>query len=196
MRKIVLTSCGIIDENLQKKVLNFFDKKPEEIRLLYIPVAADVEDGDKNWINEEFESILNLGIKKENILEYRMDYDLDLNNFDAIYVLGGNTFYLLKKIRDNNFDIKLKSAIDNGCIYIGSSAGSIIMGNTIKTACDENIYIEENFTGLKYVNGIIIPHANKREDYIKKQQQKFKDKIYSIYDEHAIILLDEKIKEI
>ena len=45
--------------------------------MLYIPLAADVEEGNKSWVNKEFETILNLGITKENILEYDLIITLD-----------------------------------------------------------------------------------------------------------------------
>ena len=89
MKKIVLTSCGIIDEQLIKEFKKLFDKDMEQLKVLYIPVAADVEeDTDWNWIEEEFNTILDLGIKVENVTEYRMDYEIDVSSYDCIYMLG------------------------------------------------------------------------------------------------------------
>ena len=197
MKKIVLTSCGIIAKELKEEFYKLFNKQIEELKMLYIPVASD-DDPDKDWVEEEFQTILDLGIRKENIKEYRMDYELDLSEYDFIYMMGGNTFYLMKMIRENDFGNKIKSAIDNGIVYVGSSAGSEILGTTIEVALpyDENIYGIDDYTGLKIVNKVIIPHANRKQEFIKEQKKKYKEEIYQLFDEHAIIIVDDYVKEI
>jgi dipeptidase E len=194
MKKIVLTSCGIIDSNLREEFLNLFKKKPENLKVLYIPTAVDGDtDDDLSWVDEELEYVFNLGIKKENITEYRMDYELDVTNYDFIYVMGGNTFYLLKKIKEYGFDKKIKEALDSGVVYVGSSAGSIIMGITIEVSYDENVCGLTDFTGLNFIDGAIIPHANRKKEFILEQAKKYQQ-IYSIEDKHAVMILDDKVE--
>lgn len=198
-KKIVLTSCGIINNELKQEFLKLLNKNIEDAKMLYITTAIDGEDDPTaKWISREYQTILNLGIKEENIKEYKMDYDIDLSKYDMIYMMGGNTFYLLKKIIDTRFDIKLKDAINKGLIYIGSSAGSIICGTTIELAraYDENNVNITDFTGLKIVNGIIFPHANKKLEFINENKNKYKDRLYLIHDEHGIIIDNEIIKEL
>ena len=198
-KKIVLTSCGIINQDLKKEFYKLLNKEIEKVKVLYITTAIDGEDGsDTSWIEEEFQTILDLGIIKENVKEYKMDYDIDLSLYDMIYMMGGNTFYLLKKIRDTKFDIKLKEAINNGIVYVGSSAGSIILGNTIELALayDKNDVNLTDFIGLKLIDGIIVPHANRKQGFIKEKKEQYKDKIYAVYDEHGIIINNDNIKEI
>lgn len=198
-KKIVLTSCGIIDENLKQEFYKLLNKEIENIKVLYITTAIDGEDdSDTSWIAEEFKTILDLGIKKENIKEYKMDHEPDLSLYDMIYMMGGNTFYLLKKIRDTKFDIKLNEAINNGIVYVGSSAGSIILGNTIELALayDKNHVNLVDFTGLKLIDGIIVPHANRKQEFIAEKREKYKDKIYAINDEHGVIYNNNEIKEL
>ena len=197
-KKIVLTSCGIINRNLKEEFYKLLNKEIEKIKVLYITTAIDGEDdSNTSWIGEEFKTILDLGIKRENIEEYKMDYEIDLSLYDMIYMMGGNTFYLLKKIRDTKFDIKLKEAINNGIVYVGSSAGSIILGNTIELSLpyDKNDVNLVDFTGLKLVDGIIVSHANRKQEFIAEKREKYKDKIYAINDEHGIIYNNE-IKEL
>lgn len=199
MKKIVLTSCGIIAKELREEFLKLFNIPVSELKVLYIPVAVDGDiDDDKEWALEEFQTILDLGIKKENIKEYRMDYELDLNDYDFIYMMGGNTFYLMSKIRQYKFDIKIKQAIENGVVYVGSSAGSEILGTTIEVALpyDENICDLKDYTGLKIVDAVIIPHANRKTDFIMRQKLKYKEEVYQLFDEHAIIIVDDVIKPV
>jgi len=199
MKKIVLTSCGIIAKELREEFSKLFNIPVSELKVLYIPVAVDGDiDDDKEWVEEEFKTILDLGIKKENIKEYRMDYELDLNNYDFIYMMGGNTFYLMSKIRQYKFDIKIKQAIENGVVYVGSSAGSEILGTTIEVALpyDENICDLKDYTGLNIVNAVIIPHANRKSDFIMGQKLKHKEEIYQLFDKHAIIIVDDIIRTV
>ena len=137
MKNIVLTSCGIIDEDFKNEFYNIVSREElSNIKVLYITTAADGDvDDDKSWMDDEYKSILDLGINEDNITEYKIGVgDIDLNCFDIIYMMGGNTFYLLDMIRKYKFDILIKKFIESKKIYIGSSAGSEILGNSIEIA--------------------------------------------------------------
>ncbi len=163
--KLVLTSCGVINADVREKFFALFDKAPEKLRLLYITTAVDGESGDKSWVDEEFATILDLGIREENIIEYKIgEADVDLRDFDAIYMMGGNSFYLAKKIYDYGFGESLKAALETGVVYIGSSAGSIVAGATLAPAAvygDEPVD-DRDYPCLNLVNAAVLPHANKR----------------------------------
>ena len=127
MKKIVLTSCGIIDKKLKEAFYNLLNKDVNKIKLLYITIAADGEkDTDKTWMEKEYTTILDLRIKEKNITKFHCEENIDFSTYDVIYMIGGNTFYLLKELKEKNLDKKIIQAINNGVIYIGSSAGSII----------------------------------------------------------------------
>lgn len=193
MKNIILTSCGIINEELKKqfyRIINIEEIKDKKV--LYITTASDGEnDSDKSWMDDEYKTILNLGFEEKNIYEYKIGQkEININNFDVIYMMGGNTFYLMDMIRKYNFDRIIKNAIDNGIIYIGSSAGSIILGNSVEYALpfDENNVDMKDFTGLKIIDGIIIPHANRKEEFINKVKNGINEKLYLLYDENGIII--------
>lgn len=191
MKKIVLTSCGVIDGNLKEQFYELLNKDISKVKLLFITIAVDGErDTDRTWLKEEYASILDLGIKEENITEFHYEENVDFSSYDIIYMIGGNTFYLLKELREKNLDEKIIQAINNGVIYIGSSAGSIILGKTIETALpyDENWVNLVDFEGLKIVDGIIIPHANRKQDFIKEAKEKYSDKIIELYDDYGIVI--------
>ena len=98
MGKIVLTSCGIIDSELKAQFYNLLNKDASAMKLLYITIAVEGEkDTDRTWLEEEYETILDLGIKEENIKEFKYEENIDFEDYDAIYMIGGKTFYLLKE---------------------------------------------------------------------------------------------------
>ena len=191
MNNIVLTSCGIIIEEFKERFYKIINK--EDLfnkKVLYITTASDGESGDKSWIDEEYQTILDLGINENNITEYKIGNDININEYDIIYMLGGNTFYLLDMIRKYNFDKTIKDFIDSGKVYIGSSAGSSILGKTIEIALpfDENKINMTDYTGLNIVDGLIYPHCNQYEDYINNIKETSKDKLYLLYDGDGIIV--------
>ena len=144
----------------------------------------------KTWMEEEFQTILDLGILKENITEHKIGNEININEFDVMYMMGGNTFYLLNIIRKTGFDKNIKEFINSGKIYIGSSAGSEILGNSIDVAIgyDDNNVNMTDFTGLKIVDGLIIPHCNRKEDFINKLKNETNEKLYLLYDGDGIII--------
>ena len=192
MKNIILTSCGIRDKDFKEKFYNIMNKNEISTkRVLYVTTASDgEEDDDKSWMDNELETILDLGFKKENVVEYKIgEEDIDINSFDVMYMMGGNTFYLLDKIRKHGFDIVIKKFLNDGKVYIGSSAGSIILGNSIEFALpfDANNVNMTDFTALKLIDGIIIPHANKKEEFINSIKDKTNEKLYLLYDGDGLI---------
>lgn len=55
-----------------------------------------------------------------------------LQHNDFIYVTGGNTFYLLQELKKSGADQLIKEQILKGKIYIGESAGSMILSPNIE----------------------------------------------------------------
>ena len=193
MKKIVLTSCGVIDGKLKEQFYELLNKDISKVKLLFVTIAVDGEkDTSRTWLEEEYATILDLGIKEENITEFHYEENVEFSSYDIIYMIGGNTFYLLKELREKNLAEKIVQAINNGVIYIGSSAGSIILGKTIETALpyDENWVNLLDFKGLNIVDGIIIPHANRKQDFIKEAKEKYSDKIIELYDDYGIVISD------
>ena len=192
MKNIVLTSCGIINNEFKNRFYEIVTKEElKDKKVVYITTASDGEmNDDKSWMDEEYKTILNLGIDEFNITEYKIGSEIKINDFDIIYMMGGNTFYLLDVIRKTQFNKTILDFINKGKIYIGSSAGSEILGNSIDVALgyDENNVNMVDFTGLKIVDGLIVPHSNRKKDFIKELKNKTKENVITLYDGDGIII--------
>jgi dipeptidase E len=66
----------------------------------------------------------------------------------AIFVGGGNTFLLVKQLHELGLMDVLKTAIDAGAPYLGTSAGSNICGLTMQTTNDMPIVYPPSFKTL------------------------------------------------
>ena len=189
MNNIVLTSCGFRNEELKNKFYKIVSKDElKNKKVLYITTAVDGEkENNKDWVAEEYKTILGLGIDESNIVEYKIGNDININDFDIIYMMGGNTIYLLDMVRKYKFDTVIKDFINNGKIYIGSSAGSQLLGTTIalNAIYEDNFVNMTDFTAIGIVDGEVVPHANKKEDLINSSNR---EDLILLYDGDGIII--------
>jgi dipeptidase E len=77
---------------------------------------------------------------------------------DAIFVGGGNTFRLLKALHDHDLLAPIRRRVAAGVPYIGSSAGSIVACPTLKTTKDMPVVQPPSFEALGLVPFQISPH--------------------------------------
>ena len=86
------------------------------------------------------------------------DIRKDIEQTDAIFIGGGNTFRLLKALQDLKLLEPIRHRVRSGARYIGSSAGSNVAGPTIKTTKDMPIVQTRSLNSLSLVPFQISPH--------------------------------------
>jgi dipeptidase E len=77
---------------------------------------------------------------------------------ELIFVGGGNTFRLLKGLYDHNLLDPIRQSVAAGTPFIGSSAGAIVAGPTLKTTKDMPVVQPPSFEALGLVPFQISPH--------------------------------------
>jgi dipeptidase E len=101
---------------------------------------------------------------------HRMGYELtslhDVSNprravqeADAVFVGGGNTFRLLTALYDFDLLAPIRRAVEEeGLPYIGASAGAIVAGPSLRTTKDMPVVQPPSFAALGLVDFQISPH--------------------------------------
>ena len=97
----------------------------------------------------------------------------DLVGYEIMYVEGGNVAYLLQQAQQNNFGEYVKNRVDEGMIYVSSSAGSVIMGPDISSngrpGKEAKDYGLTSTAGFGIVNFVVMPHwgaPEKKDAYL------------------------------
>lgn len=158
-------------------------------KAVFIPTAGDPYDNkdfveaDRIALEKYGLDIVEMDIKNKNEEEIREIID----GADIVLVAGGDTFYLMEKLKESGADKIIKEFVARGGIYIGSSAGSIICCPTIEGAedfDDPNLAPKlDNFNGLGIFRNVIIPHAQKEKYFerVKKTTERLESKGYKVY---------------
>ena len=128
----------------------------ESVTALFIPYAAVTFSFDdyESKVAERFHEI---GHKIISIHRFN-DPVQAVKEARAIVVGGGNTWKLLKLIRDNSLIDAIRKKITEGTPYIGWSAGSNLACPTIMTTNDMPVVEPDSFSALNLVPFQINPH--------------------------------------
>ena len=202
--KLILTSGGITNDSIATALLNIVGKEAMDIKVAFIPTAANVEEGNKvPWFFRQYEDLRQAGITWIDMVDFaapNVDWRSRLEACDVLYLSGGNTFYLLDQIRKQDFNEYLKTALASK-VYVGSSASSIVMAPSIDVATippsDPNLPGLTDLTGLGYTNFEIEPHCDEeRFAVVEKYAKEHGKQIYAIDDQTAIKIIDNDIEVI
>lgn len=166
-----------------KESVELFAREVNGGKVLYIPLA---------WENGKIEECINwfrgqvsgFGITDiEQILDPNDLTKEKLKETRGVFIGGGNSYKLLKLLKETQAFENLKEYIANGGLIMGGSAGALIFGECIDTCLKDELVIkscnDENKVELKDTKGFncisgfsILPHYKKLpEQYIDTQKR-------------------------
>ena len=99
-----------------------------------------------------------LGKVRDRLALMGFDVVERIEDGEAIFIGGGNTFRLLKTLHERKMIEVIRERVRGGVPYIGSSAGSNVAAPTIKTTNDMPIVYPPSFDALNLVPFQINPH--------------------------------------
>ena len=131
--------------------------------ILYVPLAMDeVEhpyDGCYEWFSKQITNVVVPSLDMARSFE-----DLaskNLNEYSAIFIGGGNTYKLLKGLKESGAFDKIQEYIQNNGIVVGCSAGAVVCGKDIDiiASMDPNDVKLIDTKGFDVLSGIsVFPH--------------------------------------
>lgn len=167
--RLFLTSAGLIPET-RADFLTLLGKDTKSTRAVFIPTATTNEE-EENYNKLSLSELEELGIHTDIVdLKHENEGSLPakLADKDIIYVNGGNTFFLLYWTRKSGFDKLIANYLNNGVLYVGTSAGSILAGPDIAVCAwspdwDKNIVDLKDTMGLGLVPFATCPHYEEKD---------------------------------
>ena len=205
--KLLLTSDGITTPQIVETCVRLVGKPQDQISFAVINEAYAVEGGDKRWVLNDLDNIAEnfpadldivdlLALKPE---EVRARIELR----DVIFVVGGHTDYLMHVFDQTGFSKLLPDLLEQK-VYVGSSAGSMVLGKRVSAEAYLEVYGEEGDYGtkryLELVDLAIKPHLdsnffpNNRAEILKRVSKGVSGRIYGLRDDSAILVDGDRFK--
>jgi dipeptidase E len=125
--------------------------------LVFIPFARPGGISHDEYTDKVKPVFQKLNIEVKGIHEFENPIEA-INNAEAIFTGGGNTFVLVSMLYKYNLLDAIQNAVENGTPYLGTSAGSNICGLTMGTTNDMPIVYPPSFRTLGLVSFNLNPH--------------------------------------
>lgn len=205
--KLLLTSAGIRNKSIAQAALDLVSVPASKIKLVFIPTAANVEEGDKGWLiddlrhfqEQKYESIdiVDIAAVPEKIWRPRLE------KANLICFGGGNEQYLARIIRESGLKELLPDLLKTR-VYMGISAGSMVAGtflpeNLLKVVYPEDQFDEELEKSLDFVNCNFIPHLNsphfpRARKEVLESLKGLEAPLYGLDDQSALKIVENQIE--
>jgi len=158
-KKLLIVSTSTIHgsgylEYLTDEISDFFSGIKEVIFIPYARPSGMTHDDYTANARKKFEA-LNIKIKG---LHECTDPIVAIQQAQGVFTGGGNTFLLLKTLYELDLIKELRTKIENGMPYMGTSAGSNITGLSIGTTNDMPIVYPPSFDAIGVLPFNINPH--------------------------------------
>lgn len=123
-------------------------------RVLFVPFALHDRNAYAAQARERFQA---MGYALDSVHEAG-EPKKAVERAEAIFIGGGNTFRLLDNLYQIDLLIPIRRRVEEGMLYMGSSAGAVVSAPTIKTTNDMPIVQPLSFNSLGLVSFQINAH--------------------------------------
>ena len=149
MKKMIIASTSTIHgsgylEYLLPTLSNIFTNVKT---ILFIPYARPSGISYDDYTKIAQKAFVKINIDVKGIHQFKNPKEA-IQNADAIFIGGGNTFELVNQLYKNDIITDLKQVLENGTPYLGTSAGSNICGVNMKNTNDMPIVYPPSFITL------------------------------------------------
>jgi len=194
---IIITSSGFIDSAKRSKEIDeLFAEVCNGKKVLVIDNAAYKPEISSNYAQRVCvqKNFKNAGAIISDILTIDKTNTTKILDYDCLYVLGGNVTELINLVNNTDFKEQLIKFLKRG-VYIGESAGSIILSDDVKYIYDLKKEMEKymnivlpTYKGLGLVDIYIFPHYNSISDSIKEKIKNYMNVPVKIINDGEYIL--------
>ncbi len=174
----------------------------KEFNMLHV-ITASKGARDLTYLERNREFIKKEGYRCEELdLDGKSEDELHeiLSKKELVYVEGGNSYYLLKSIRESGFDKVIKELLPKGLIYMGGSAGAYVCCPTIEMAGFRhqdkyNHYGVTDLTAMNLVPFLLSVHYKPEyRDILKEKISEAKYPIKILTDGQALLVRDGEVE--
>ena len=167
---------GYLDHCI-KEISEFLGKR----EITFIPYALNNHKEHTSFVRKRFEEF---EINVIGVNEVKTPKKV-IQKAESIFIGGGNTFRLINMLYKQNLVLPIRSAVREGSLYLGSSAGANVACPTIKTTNDMPIVYPPSFVALRLVPFQINPHYKDAEPKSKDMGETREDRIKEFHEENT-----------
>ncbi len=204
--KLLLTSAGLKNDSIAKALLDLVGRPASQVKLVFIPTAANIEAGDKGWLIDDLCNFKKQGFAQIDIVDIsaipRDVWLPKLKSADVLVFGGGWISYLMEWLKKSKLMPAFLPELLKTRIYVGISAGSIITAPFLPKELSNELYAGDVGGGLNFVPFRIKPHYNSpssprsKKELVAKIAKETPETIYLIDDNTAIKVVDGKVEVI
>ncbi|MBL8727638.1 MAG: dipeptidase PepE [Planctomycetes bacterium] len=154
-------------------------------RVMFVPYALHDHDGYTERARNAFVA---LGHELFSVHE-RNHSPRALDDADAVFIGGGNTFRLLAALYHYGLLSAIQARVLAGMPYVGSSAGTNVATLSIRTTNDMPIVQPPSFTALQLVPFQINPHYLDPDPNSRHMGETREERIRQFHEEHGTPVL-------
>lgn len=161
MKKLFLSSSF---KDVAERLKDFAKEELVGKKVTFIPTAA-LHEKVNFYVKSGKKALEKMGLIVDELEVSNSSFSEisdKLKNNDYIYVTGGNAFFLLQELKKTGSDKLIIEQINLGKLYIGESAGSMVVSPNIEYAKDMDSCEEApeltDFNALNIVDFYPLPH--------------------------------------